>query len=365
MPALRALLAGGGSAGHTSPMLATADALTRLRPDAEIVCLGTSRGLETRVVPAAGYRLELIPPVPLPRRLGADLAKVPTRLRSSVAATGEVLRRISPDVVVGFGGYVSMPAYVAARRRRLPIVVHEGNALPGLANRFGARFCTDRVATSFPGTRLPHATYTGLPIRRAISQLDRAATRAAACREFGLDPALPTLLVTGGSQGAARINETMGSAAQALAEAGVQVLHVTGPAGVVQPRVHAVTDPPAYVVVSFVDRMELAYAVADATVCRAGANSVTESAVLGLPAVFVPLPIGNGEQRMNASAVVAAGGALIVDNDDFTPEWASTQLPALLTDGDRLARMGAAAGGLVRADADERLASLVLSAAGG
>lgn len=362
MDRLLALLAGGGSAGHTSPMLATAAALTRLRPHTEIVCLGTARGLETRVVPEAGYRLELIPPVPLPRHVGGDLLRVPLRLRASMAATSEVLRRVRPDVVVGFGGYVSMPAYLAARRARLPIVVHEGNALPGLANRFGARVCTDQVATSFPETRLPHATFTGLPIRRAISGLDRAAARAAACAELGLDPRLPTLLVTGGSQGAARINETMGCAAQSLAEAGVQVLHVVGPKGSVQPVVHGVADPPPYVVVPFVDRMELAYAVADATVCRAGANSVTEAAVLGLPAVFVPLPIGNGEQRLNAAAVVAAGGALLVDNDAFTAEWASAELPALLTDPRRLALMGAAASGLMRSDADEALAAMVLAA---
>lgn len=362
MSAVRALLAGGGSAGHTSPMLATADAMRRLRPDTEIVCLGTARGLETRVVPDAGYRLELIPPVPLPRHLGADLARVPLRLWASMAAASDVLRRVDPHVVVGFGGYVSMPAYLAARRARVPIVLHEGNALPGLTNRFGARVCTDRVATSFPDTRLPHATYTGLPIRRSISQLDRAAARVTACAAFGLDPTLPTLLVTGGSQGAARINETLGYAAQSLAEAGVQVLHVVGPKGSVEPVVRGIASPPAYVVVPFVDKMELAYAVADATVGRAGASSVTEAAVLGLPAVFVPLPIGNGEQRLNAAAVVAAGGALLVDNDDFTAEWASAELPALLTDSDRLARMGSAARGLVRKDADEVVAAMVFAA---
>lgn len=363
MGGVRALLAGGGSAGHTSPMLATADALRRLAPGTEIVCLGTARGLEVRVMAEAGYQLELIPPVPLPRHVGADLARVPGQLWAAVAATRDVLRRVAPDVVVGFGGYVSMPAYLATRRR-LPLVIHEGNALPGLANRFGARFCTDRVATSFPATRLPHATFTGLPIRRSISSLDRAATRAEACREFGLDPALPTLLVTGGSQGAARVNETMGAAAPALAAAGVQVLHVCGPAGSVSLAPDRGAEAPPYVVVPFVDSMELAYAVADATVCRAGANSVTEAAVLGLPAVLVPLPIGNGEQRLNAAAVVEAGGALLVGNDDFTPTWASDVLPPLLTDPARLARMSAAAQGLVPRDADEVLARMVLDAVG-
>ena len=173
---MRVLLAGGGTAGHTSPLLATADALRRLRPDVEVVCLGTPRGIETRVVPEAGYPLELIPPVPLPRRLGLDLVKVPARLRAAVRETRGVLDRVRPDVVVGYGGYVSMPAYLAARRR-LPVVVHEQNTVPGLANRVGARIAR-RVAVSFPDTPLRRAEYVGLPIRPMISCLDRAAVRA-------------------------------------------------------------------------------------------------------------------------------------------------------------------------------------------
>lgn len=353
-----ALFAGGGSAGHTSPLLATADALRRLHPDVEVVCVGTARGLETRVIPAAGYRLELIPPVPLPRRIGADLLKVPGRLRAAVRATADLLDRERPDVVVGFGGYVSMPVYLAARRRRIPLVVHEGNARPGLANRFGARCCTHTVVTSFPDTRLPHAVCLGLPIRRAISGLDRAARRGEARAHFGLDADRATLLVTGGSQGAARINAAMAGAADALGAAGVQVLHVVGPKGSVELSDRSASSVP-YVVVPFVDQMELAYAAADATVCRAGANSVTEAAALGLPAVFVPLPIGNGEQRLNARAVVEAGGGLLVADDEFTPEWAAAHLPRLLTDRARLERMSAAARGLVPADADEALARVV------
>src|SRR6187549_4081424 len=132
---MRVLMAGGGTAGHTSPLLATADALRRHDPDCEVTALGTARGLEVRVVPEAGYPLELIPPVPLPRRPSVDLLRVPGRLRGAVRAAAEVLDRIQPDVVVGYGGYVSMPAYLAARRRKLPLVVHEQNALPGLANK--------------------------------------------------------------------------------------------------------------------------------------------------------------------------------------------------------------------------------------
>src|SRR3954447_484997 len=182
---MRVLLAGGGTAGHTSPLLATADALRRRHPDVEITALGTPRGLETRVVPEAGYPLELVPPVPLPRRPGMELLRTPGRLREAQKAALEVLDRVRPDVVVGFGGYVSVPAYLAARKRKLPLVVHEGNALPGVANKLGARF-TDHVATSFPETDLPHAHYIGLPIRRMISTLDRGTLRAEAREHFGL-----------------------------------------------------------------------------------------------------------------------------------------------------------------------------------
>ncbi|MBB6626341.1 undecaprenyldiphospho-muramoylpentapeptide beta-N-acetylglucosaminyltransferase [Nocardioides sp. KIGAM211] len=351
---MRVLLAGGGSAGHTSPLLATADALRRLDPSVEITCLGTARGLETRVVPAAGYPLELIPPVPMPRRPNGDLLRVPARLRGAVKEALAVVDRVRPDVVVGYGGYVSVPAYLAARRRKLPLVVHEQNALPGLGNKAGARIAT-RVAVSFPGTPLPGAEYVGLPLRRMISQLDRAASRAEARAFFGLDPDRPTLLVTGGSQGATRLNRAVSGAAQALSAAGVQVLHVQGKHGGAEP---AATDAP-YVVLEYVDRMDLAYAAADLVLCRAGANSTVEAAATGLPAILVPLPIGNGEQERNARPVVDAGGALLVDDASVTPEWVAATVPALVTDTDRLAEMGAAAAALVPRDADERLARIV------
>ncbi len=360
MAPTRVLLAGGGSAGHTSPLLATADALRRRESDLEVTALGTARGLETRVVPEAGYPLELVPPVPFPRRPGVDLLRVPGRVRAARRAALEVLDRVRPDVVVGFGGYVSVPAYLAARGRRLPLVVHEGNAVPGMANRLGARL-TRHVATSFPDTPLPHARYLGLPIRRMISTMDRAALRAEALASFGLRSDVPTLLVTGGSQGARRLNESVSAAAPALAEAGIQVLHVAGPTGSASPERPA--DAPPYVVLPYVNRMDLAYAAADLVICRAGSNTVTEVAGIGLPAVFVPLPFGNGEQAHNARPVVDAGGGLLVADAALSPQWVRATVPGLLRDTEGLARMSRAAAGLIPVDADDKLADMVLAAA--
>jgi UDP-N-acetylglucosamine--N-acetylmuramyl-(pentapeptide) pyrophosphoryl-undecaprenol N-acetylglucosamine transferase len=351
---MRILLAGGGTAGHTSPLLATADALRRLEPGVEVTCVGTPRGLENRVVPEAGYPLELIPPVPLPRKPSVDLLRVPGRLRGAVKAAGDVIERVRPDVVVGYGGYVSMPVYLAARRR-VPIVVHEQNSLAGLANKAGARFAR-RVAVSFPDTPLPHAEYVGLPIRTMISGLDRAALRAEARAFFGLDADRPTLVVTGGSQGARNVNNAVSGAARALADAGVQVLHVVGPKNEVAVQE---SDVP-YVVVSYVDRMDYALAAADLMVCRGGASSVTEAAAVGVPAIFVPLPIGNGEQLLNPRAVVDAGGALMVVDGEFTSAWVTANVPALVTDPARLAAMSSAASGVIPRNADEKLARIIL-----
>ncbi len=357
---MHVVIAGGGTAGHIEPALALADALRRRDGTIGITALGTSRGLETRLVPARGYELALIPPVPIPRRPGPELWRTPARLRLAVRAAAEVLRDHEADVLVGFGGYVAGPAYIAARRLRVPIVVHEANPRPGWANRLGARF-TKHVATSFPGTPIAHGQYVGLPIRRSIATLDRTARRSQSRAAYGLDEDRPTLLVTGGSQGARRLNTAAAGAAEALAAAGIQVLHASGPGNTVE----VATPPgsPPYVVVPYVDRMDLAYAAADLALCRAGANTVSEMAAVGLPAAYVPLPIGNGEQELIAAPVVAAGGGLMVVDAACTPAWVRETLAPLLVDPQRLATMGAAAARFGRRDADERLADLVLVAA--
>ena len=361
MSAVRVVLAGGGTAGHIEPALATADALRRIAPDTQVTALGTSRGLECTLVPARGYPLQLVPPVPLPRRPTADLLRVPTRLRGAVRRTAAVLDELGADVVVGFGGYVAVPAYLAARRRGTPIVVHEANARPGLANRLGARL-TRWVATASAAVPLPHAHPIGIPLRLAVSTLDRSAVRTEARVHFGLDPDAPTLLVFGGSQGARTLNLSAAGAADALAAAGVQVLHAAGPANAVDVPTRA--GGPPYVVVPYLERMELGYAAADLALCRAGAMTCAELTAVGLPGAYVPLPHGNGEQRLNAEPIVGAGGGVLVEDARCTPEWVAATLVPVLGDPARLAAMSAAAAALGHRDADVALARLVLRAAG-
>jgi UDP-N-acetylglucosamine--N-acetylmuramyl-(pentapeptide) pyrophosphoryl-undecaprenol N-acetylglucosamine transferase len=354
------LLAGGGSAGHVSPLLALADRLVADDASTEVLVLGTASGIEARLVPARGYQLHEIPRVPLPRRPSAAALRLPADLRAAVLAARDAIEAVSADVVVGFGGYVSAPAYLAARRAGVPIVVHEQNSRPGLANRLGARL-TRFVAVSFPDTPLRHAVRTGLPLRSEITGLDRTMLRASARLSFGLAADRQTLLVFGGSLGAQRLNDVVPLIAAELRARGVQVLHVCGAGKTVDVR----TDPaggPAYVVQEYVDRMELAYAAADLVIGRAGANTVSEITALGLPAVFVPLPIGNGEQALNAAPVVAAGGGLLVDDAAFDVTWLRQHLLPLLDDPDRYEQMGRAAAGFGRLDADEELAALVRSA---
>lgn len=357
---MHVVLAGGGTAGHIEPALALADALRRNDPEVGITALGTSRGLETRIVPARGYALELIPAVPLPRRMSADLLSVPVRLQRTIRATEAVLERVGADVVVGFGGYVALPAYIAARRLGIPVVVHEANARAGLANRVGARSAA-RVATSTPDSKLPGAEYVGIPLRHAIATLDRPALREESLAHFGLEADRPTLLVFGGSQGARSLNQAVELAAPDLRAAGVQLLHAAGPANTVE--VASPRQSPRYIVVEYLERMDLAYAAADMALCRAGAMTCAELAAVGLPGVYVPLPHGNGEQRLNALPIVAAGGGLLVDDSELTPSRITGEIVPLLTDPEALALMGQAASTVGRRDADVKLVDMVMDAA--
>jgi len=363
---MRVVLAGGGSAGHIEPALALADALREADSSIQVTCLGTPRGLESRLVPLRGYELELIPAVPLPRSMTPTLLTVPARLASAAHAAGKVLDKVRADVLVGFGGYASTPGYLAAKRHNVPIVVHEANPTAGLANRIGAHL-TAHVFTSHPDTKLHNAKYLGLPIRRQIADLDRFAVGDKARAHFGLRHDLPALLVFGGSQGAKSLNRALAGAIGAIRDAGVQVLHATGPKNIDDAQAHdGLLSPGArasavpYVALPYVDRMDLAYAAADFALCRAGAMTCAELTAVGLPAAYVPLPIGNGEQRLNALPIVQRGGGLLVEDAELTADWIKSSLLPVLTNIDQVAVMSEAAAALGRRDADRWLARAVI-----
>jgi UDP-N-acetylglucosamine--N-acetylmuramyl-(pentapeptide) pyrophosphoryl-undecaprenol N-acetylglucosamine transferase len=369
---MRVVLAGGGSAGHIEPALALADALREADRDIQVTCLGTQRGLETRLVPMRGYELALIPAVPLPRSVTPQLLTVPGRLAGAVHAAGKILDQVRADILVGFGGYVATPAYLAAKRHNVPIVVHEANPYPGIANRLGA-LLTTHVLTGHPDTKLRNAKYIGLPIRRQIADLDRFALGDKARAHFGLRTDLPVLLVFGGSQGARSLNRALGGAISAVTGAGVQILHITGPKNQAESYVPDGALAPGtgttnagavpYVAVPYVDRMDLAYAAADFALCRAGAMTCAELTAVGLPAAYVPLPIGNGEQRLNALPIVQRGGGLLVEDAELSADWIKTSLLPVLTNIDQVAAMSEAAAALGRRDTDRWLAQAVIEIA--
>lgn len=369
MGSLRSVvLAGGGTGGHIYPLLAFADCLRRYDPGVRITCLGTSHGLETDLIPPRGYDLRHVPAYQLPRSVNMNLMRTPDRMWRAARATKRVLDEVEAEAVVGFGGYVSVPAYLAAWRRKTPAIIHEVNMPPGVANRLGMRM-TQHVAVGFPhqAERVPSlrsARVVGVPLRRAITTLDRAnrETTARARAAFGLDPNLPTLFVFGASQGARSINLALAGAARSITSAGVQVLHITGarnepveiPGGLAAP----------YVTLKFLSEMEIGYAAADLAICRGGAITCAETAAVGLPAVYVPLPWGNGEQRRNAEPVVAAGGGILVDDAELTPDWIERTVVPLVRDPGRLAAMGAAAASYGRRDGDEALRGFLLEVLG-
>jgi UDP-N-acetylglucosamine--N-acetylmuramyl-(pentapeptide) pyrophosphoryl-undecaprenol N-acetylglucosamine transferase len=347
------LLAGGGTAGHVNPLLAVADRLREEQPDATVLVLGTREGLESRLVPARGYELLTIEKVPFPRRPNAAALRFPGAYATAVRDVRRYIRERGIDAVVGFGGYAAAPAYVAARREGIPIIVHEQNAKPGFANRLGS-WLTRFVGVTFDGTPLRHGRVVGMPLRREVVGVDRPTARREAAALFGLDPAKRTLLVTGGSTGARRINATVVESVPALVGSGWQVLHIVGERS-------EVTDPrrAGYVQLAYCDRMEVAIGAADFAVSRAGATTVSELGAIGVPAVYVPYPVGNGEQRFNAQGAVAAGAALLIGDAAFTPEWVASTLVPLLNDTAAVERMAASARGIGVRDGAARVVELI------
>jgi UDP-N-acetylglucosamine--N-acetylmuramyl-(pentapeptide) pyrophosphoryl-undecaprenol N-acetylglucosamine transferase len=370
---LKVLVAAGGTGGHVMPGLALARVVLEREPTATVTFAGTTRGIETRAVPEAGFQLDLLPILPLSRRLALESLLAPFAAVAGTVAAWRLLRRRRVDAVCGMGGYVTLPVAAAARLAGVPVVLHEQNAVPGLANRLAARLA-ERVAVGIAeaaeGLPAGRTVVTGNPVRPELARLERDALRGEALQAFGLAWQRRTLLAFGGSQGARHINQALVAATPHWPDPrGLQILHACGRRDEAMVRdAWAAAAPDArdllVRVVPFVDRMDLAYAAADLALTRAGAITVAELTAAGVPAVMVPLPHAvGGHQAANARAVAAAGGAVVIDDAQLDGARLASTVAPLLGDLDVLAGMSAAMRGLAHPDAADQLASLVLAAA--
>ena len=325
----RVVLAGGGTAGHIEPALAVARELRRTYPNLEITFLGTRSGLETRLVPAAGFELSLITKVKIARSISPSLLLVPMALIRSVFQTMAILR--SADALIGFGGYVSGPAYCAAALTRTPIIVHEANAYPGVANRLGA-YLTRYTAITHPVEKGPlsRALLAGLPLREDVVNAYRGSTsdwlhaRQEAKSALGFSRTHPLIFIFGGSQGSVAMNAVVEKSRQSLAASGIQILHGVG----ARNSLPETTD--TYRAENYITDMATAYLAADIVISRSGAVTCAEVNTLGRFALFIPLPIGNGEQELNGRDLVAQGRAEILAQSEFTSEWLISHIDQLL-----------------------------------
>lgn len=349
------VVAGGGTAGHIEPALAVAEAL-RDTYGASVSALGTARGLETSLVPERGFELHLIEPVPVPRKPNLDLVKLPFRVFKALQQTRRILKDTGAQAVAGFGGYVSAPAYMAARSLGIPFFVHEANARAGMANKLGVKLGgtgLNAVAESgMPGDVV------GIPIRAELGGARDETAVARARTQWNLEADRRTILITGGSQGAVSVNATVVASLDELLGDGYQVIHAVGKKN---PLPEA---RPGYTPVPFIEDMQAAYAVADLIVCRSGAMTVAEVTASGIPAIYVPLPHGNGEQALNARAVIDAGAATQVDDAELTPERFVAEVRRILGDSTTHDEMARAARSSTVGNAAGVIAQLIADAVG-
>ncbi|MFC0266048.1 undecaprenyldiphospho-muramoylpentapeptide beta-N-acetylglucosaminyltransferase [Alloscardovia macacae] len=385
MEPLHIVLAGGGTAGHVNPLLSIAQQIRQMEPDAQLSVIGTAQGLEARLVPDAGFELDTIEKVPFPRSLNARTVAFPGQFLRQLRSVSHIFEKRHADVVVGVGGYASAPAYVQAHRHHIPIIIHEQNARAGMANKLGARWAS-YVGLTYEDSGI-HAGKTtrvervGLPLRDAISQraaaleVNRAEAKREAALELGLDPDIPIIAVTGGSLGALSLNRAVAQASRELLTM-AQIVHVTGRGKIDEVRKTVselagediLTDLGSftkgdYHIAEYWEGMDAIMAAADVVICRSGAGTVAELTALGVPAIYVPLPIGNGEQIYNAQPVVDAGGGIIVHDDDLNAQWIRDHVVPLVEKKEELDSMSQAAWNYGKRDAAQKMAQTILDIA--
>ncbi|TCD53965.1 undecaprenyldiphospho-muramoylpentapeptide beta-N-acetylglucosaminyltransferase [Alloscardovia theropitheci] len=382
---LHIVLAGGGTAGHVNPLLSIAQHIRDVEPNAQISIIGTVVGLEARLVPEAGFELDTIEKVPFPRSINAQTFLFPSKFMKQLSSVKEILTKRQADVVVGVGGYASAPAYVQARSMKLPVVIHEQNARAGMANKLGARWA-DFVGLTYDNCGIEAHGNTrvervGLPLRSAIAhradslEINRREAKREAALELGLNPDKPIIAVTGGSLGALSLNTAVSQAAAELIKT-AQIIHLTGKgkSQAVRDTLEQLIDPQeivelgsfergSYHISEYWEGMDAVMAAADLVICRSGAGTVAELTALGTPAVYVPLPIGNGEQVYNAQPVAQLGGGIIVDDSRFNAEWINSNIIELINNSQRLEEMSAIAWDYGKRDAAQTMARIVLEKA--
>jgi UDP-N-acetylglucosamine--N-acetylmuramyl-(pentapeptide) pyrophosphoryl-undecaprenol N-acetylglucosamine transferase len=354
---MRAILAGGGTGGHVIPALAIAQELQR-RYEAEVLFIGTARGLENRLVPAAGFPLQLVKVGALNRVSLATRLRTALDLPRAIFTAAGMLNDFHPDVVIGVGGYASGPAMLAAILKHTPTLAFEPNLVPGFANRMVARLVS-AAAVHFEQTseHFRNAVVTGVPVRPAFFQIPRKL----------YSPGSPTLLVFGGSQGARAINQAVIRSLPELMRRlpGLHVIHQTG-----EREYNEVQAAYAEIAISsevhkFIDDMPAFFSRADLVLCRSGASTVAEIAAAGKPAIFVPFPrAADDHQRRNAEAMEQANAAVVLEETRLDEVWLVDTVEALLADPGRLARMSDAARAMAHPDAAKEIAELAAKVAG-
>ncbi|MCX6441405.1 MAG: UDP-N-acetylglucosamine--N-acetylmuramyl-(pentapeptide) pyrophosphoryl-undecaprenol N-acetylglucosamine transferase [Actinobacteria bacterium] len=351
---MKIVLAGGGTAGHIEPALAVARTWRANHAGDQIEFLGTKSGLENQLVPAAGFNLSHISKVVIPRKISLSLFVAPTTLTQAFLEARAVLK--GADLLIGFGGYVSAPAYLAARSLKIPIVIHEANAKPGLANRLGALF-TNYLAVAQPvkSGKLSRALITGLPLRSDVSKAlqasgnDWAAARSKAKAALGMSASEPVIAIFFGSQGSVALNKVIADSLPIFEKNGAQLLHAVGKSNQL-PKAG-----PSYKPVSYLEDMASTYLAADLIIARSGAVTCSEVNALGKYALFIPLPIGNGEQKVNARLVTEQSRGEIIDQSEFNPQWIEKHLDRLLKN----CEMASPAGNSSDLHASEKIVALM------
>ena len=353
---MRVIVAGGGTGGHVIPALAIAQEL-RAQYGAEVIFVGTRRGIETRLVPAAGFELRFIEVGALKRVSAATRLKTALDLPRALMASAGLIREFMPDVMIGVGGYASGPAMLTAALMSVPTLAFEPNVVPGFANRMLAptiRAAAVHFAESCRYFRNCHVT--GVPVRREF---------------FAVPPRLanarPTLLVFGGSQGAHAINRAVLDSLPRLMEAlpEIHIIHQTGEKDYAEAQAEYLSARASAEVSPFIDDMPGAFGRADLLLCRAGASTVAEVTAAGKPAIFIPLPTAaDDHQRHNAATLANGGAARLLLQSELSTERLVSEVTTLLRDRAKLTQMAEAARGFAHPDAAAKIASLVARLAG-